>query len=113
MRGWREASAPGGRNVRGGATRVNAAAVATRGATAWRGAVPIYYGGATPHPAPLRRSSRSSATPLLVRPQPLRPAAPMPTSPAAPPAPAADTGRDPHAAFYQRADALYRCAVEC
>lgn len=38
----------------------------------------------------------------------------MPTSPAAPPAPAAaDTGRDPNAAFYQRADALYRCAVEC
>lgn len=37
----------------------------------------------------------------------------MPTSPAAPPAPAAEAGRDPHAAFYQRADALYRCAVEC
>ena len=37
----------------------------------------------------------------------------MPTSPAAPPAPAADSGRDPNAAFYQRADALYRCAVEC
>lgn len=41
----------------------------------------------------------------------------MSTSPVAPapaPAPAADeTGRDPITVFYQKADALYRCALEC
>jgi hypothetical protein len=39
----------------------------------------------------------------------------MPTSPAAPPSPHAadDAGRDPITVFYQRADALCRCALEC
>lgn len=38
----------------------------------------------------------------------------MPMSHAAPASPAAgETGRDPMAVFYQKADALYRCAVEC
>jgi hypothetical protein len=35
------------------------------------------------------------------------------SSPAAPPAPAEQSGRDPIAVFYQKADALYRCALEC
>ena len=38
----------------------------------------------------------------------------MPMSTVAPPPNAADeTGRDPMAVFYQKADALYRCALEC
>ena len=38
----------------------------------------------------------------------------MPMSTVAPPPNAADeTGRDPMAVFYQKADALYRCAIEC